>query len=380
MMFTVTPIFDSEFHAAASRFAKDAEIENSGLQRADDKKRFHEKKWRETIDLGWPACLIPEEDGGLGGTVIDFCALLEGTATHALPLSLSAGMGLPAILLSALDFQNKASLLSSMAEGSVRLQPIYQPLDPFLKQMSHEMTLRIKTASNATVLDGKVAGVEHIPQATHYLLCCANQEGNPSLWLIPTTEISPVISHEIRIDSRDSLSLTFNAQPLREEWCIAFGSSFSTAYDRMFNFGALFSCVEAVSSMGTALEQTIRYLSERQQFGVTLSTFQVLRHDVANVYAKYESIRAFVSAFTQKVSDTGVIPERELSLLKIYLSQVGPKLAHTVIQVHGGMGMTEELWATRLNKRILMTSLEYGDGQFHSERAHTLQKMVEQHA
>jgi alkylation response protein AidB-like acyl-CoA dehydrogenase len=132
--------------------------------------------------------------------------------------------------------------------------------------------------------------------------------------------------------------------------------------------------------MGTALEQTIRYLSERQQFGVTLSSFQVLRHDMANVYAKYESIRALVSAFTRKVSDTGVIPERELSLLKIYLSQVGPTLAHTVIQVHGGMGMTEELWATRLNKRILMTSLEYGDGQFHSERAHTLQKMVEQYA
>lgn len=379
-MFTVTPIFESEFHDSASRFAKDAEIENSGLHHAEDKKRFHEKKWRETIDLGWSACLIPEEYGGLGGTVLDFCALLEGTATHALPLPLSTGLGLPTILLSVLDFKNKASLLSSIAEGSVRLQPIYQPLDPFLKQMSHEMTLRIETASNAIVLDGKVAGVEHIPQATHYLLCCANQEGNPSLWLIPTTEISAENSHEIRIDSRDSISLNFNAQPLRDEWCIASGSSFSKAYDRMFNFGALFSCVEAVSSMGTALEQTIRYLSERQQFGVTLSTFQVLRHDVANVYAKYESIRALVSAFTQKVSDTGVIPERELSLLKIYLSQVGPKLAHTVIQVHGGMGMTEELWATRLNKRILMTSLEYGDGQFHSERAQTLQKMVEQHA
>lgn len=379
-MFTVTPIFNSEFHDSASRFAKDAEIENSGLHHAEDKKRFHEKKWRETIDLGWSACLIPEEYGGLGGTVLDFCALLEGTATHALPLPLSTGLGLPTILLSALDFKNKASLLSAIAEGSVRLQPIYQPLDPFLKQMSHEMTLRIETVSNAIVLDGKVTGVEHVPQATHYLLCCAKQEGNPSLWLIPTTEISPAISHEIRIDSRNSLSLNFNAQHLREEWCIASGPFFSTAYDRMFNFGALFSCVEAVSSMGTALEQTIRYLSERQQFGVTLSTFQVLRHDIANIYAKYESIRAFVSAFTQKVSDTGVIPKRELSLLKIYLSQVGPKLAHTVIQVHGGMGMTEELWATRLNKRILMTSLEYGDGQFHSERAQTLQKMVEQHA
>jgi len=182
------------------------------------------------------------------------------------------------------------------------------------------------------------------------------------------------VSHEIRIDSRDSLSFTFNAQRLENDWCIASGSSLETSFSRMFNYGALLSSVEAVASMGAALEQTLRYLSERQQFSVTLSSFQVLRHYLADVYAKYDSIRAFISAFTRKVSDTGEIQNRELSLLKLYLSQVGPKLAHTVIQVHGGMGMTEELWATRLNKRLLMTNLEFGDGQFHAERAHLTTK------
>jgi alkylation response protein AidB-like acyl-CoA dehydrogenase len=326
------------------------------------------------IALGWSACLIPEADGGLDGSLLDFCALLEGTATHALPLPLSSGMGLPAILLEPLSFKEKSSLLSSMAEGSIRLQLIYQPLDPFLKQMSHEMTLKIIQIADACVLEGKVAGVERVPEATHLLLCCQNQDGDPSLWLIPSNEISPIVSHEIRIDSRDSLSFTFNTQKLRNDWCIASGSSLEKSFARMFNYGALLSSVEAVASMGAALEQTIRYLSERQQFDVTLSSFQVLRHYLADVYAKYDSIRAFVSAFTRKVSDAGDIQHRELSLLKLYLSQVGPTLAHTVIQVHGGMGMTEELWATRLNKRLLMTNLEFGDGQFHAERAHITTK------
>lgn len=369
MTFTVTPLFGSEFQESASRFAKDAEIESSGLHNADQKRLFRDQKWKETIALGWSACLIPEADGGLGGSLLDFCALLEGTATHALPLPLSSGMGLPALLLAPLSFKSKPSLLSSMADGSVRLQLIYQPIDPFLIQMSHELTLKINKTSSSNVLNGKVAGVERVPQATHFLLCCASEDGNPSLWLIPIKEISSTTSHEIRIDSRDSLTLTFNAQPLQKEWLIASGSEFAQAYAQMFNYGALLSCVEAVASMGTALEQTIRYLSERQQFGVTLSTFQVLRHYIADVYAKYDSIRAFVSAYTRKVSDTGEVQSRELSLLKLYLSQVAPKIAHTVIQVHGGMGMTEELWATRLNKRLLMTNLEFGDGQFHAERA-----------
>ena len=374
MTFTVTPLFGSEFQESASRFAKDAEIEGSGLLSADQKRQHRDQKWKEMIALGWSACLIPEIDGGLGGSLLDFCALLEGTATHALPLPLSSGMGLPTILLEPLSFKEKSSLLSSMAEGSIRLQLIYQPLDPFLKQMSHEMTLKIIQITDACVLEGKVAGVERVPEATHLLLCCQNQDGDPSLWLIPSNEISPIVSHEIRIDSRDSLSFTFNTQKLRNDWCIASGSSLEKSFARMFNYGALLSSVEAVASMGAALEQTIRYLSERQQFGVTLSSFQVLRHYLADVYAKYDSIRAFVSAFTRKVSDAGDIQHRELSLLKLYLSQVGPTLAHTVIQVHGGMGMTEELWATRLNKRLLMTNLEFGDGQFHAERAHITTK------
>ena len=374
MTFTVTPLFGSEFQESASRFAKDAEVESSGLLNADQKRHHLDQKWKEMIELGWSACLIPEAEGGLDGSLLDFCALLEGTATHALPLPLSSGMGLPAILLAPLSFKEKSSLLSAMADGSIRPQLIYQPLDPFLKQMSHEMTLKIIQSAGSCVLEGKVAGVERVPEATHLLLCCQNQDDDPSLWLIPSHEISPTVSHEIRIDSRDSLSFTFNAQKLQNDWCIASGSSLETPFERMFNYGALLSSVEAVASMGAALEQTIRYLSERQQFGVALSSFQVLRHYLADVYAKYDSIRAFVSAFTRKVSDTGEIQHREVSLLKLYLSQVGPKLAHTVIQVHGGMGMTEELWATRLNKRILMTNLEFGDGQFHAERAHITTK------
>jgi len=237
--------------------------------------------------------------------------------------------------------------------------------------MSREMTLRIETQADSNVLSGKVSGVEQIPGATHFLLCCANQQNVPGLWLIPCQEVHPALSLEIRIDSRDSMSLTFQDQPLSNDRRIAHGPALEKAFEKMFNYGALFSCVEAAACMGSVLEQTIRYLSERKQFGVTLSTFQVLRHDIADVYAKYDSIRAFVTAFVRRVSATGDCPSRELSLLKLYLSEVGPKLAHTVIQVHGGMGMTEELWATRLNKRILMTNLEFGDGQFHAERALT---------
>lgn len=380
MTFTVKPLFGSEFQESAARFAKDADLANNSLHDLSEKRLFRDKKWKEAIELGWAACLVSEEDGGLGGTLLDFCALLEGTAQYALPLPISAGFGLPALLLSSLNFDGKQALLAAIADGTIRLQPIFQPLDPFMQQMSQDMTLRIQGSSKGIALNGKVAGLEYVPDATHYLLCCAQADGSPALWLLATDDVSATVSHEIRIDSRDSITVTFDQQPLHLQWRISSGAPFAKAFERMRDYGALFACVEAVSSMGAALEQTIRYLSERKQFDVTLSTFQVLRHYLADVYAKYDCFRALVSAQTRLASASGTVSARDISLLKIYLSQVGPKLAHTVIQAHGGMGMTEELWATRLNKRILMTNLEYGDGQYHTERAYTLSTADKQHA
>ncbi|MDO9023958.1 acyl-CoA dehydrogenase family protein [Zwartia sp.] len=380
MTFTVKPLFGSEFQESAARFAKDADLASSAIHEASGKRSFREKKWKEAIDLGWAACLISEADGGLGGTLLDFCALLEGTAQYALPLPVSTGLGLPALLLSSLNFEGKQALLGAIADGTVRLQPIFQPLDPFMQQMSRDMTLSIQASPQGLSLNGKVSGLELVPDATHYLLCCAQADGSPSLWLLATDDVNASVSHEIRIDSRDSISISFAHQSLHLQWRLSSGDVFASAFDQMRDYGALFACVEAVSSMGAALEQTIRYLSERKQFDVTLSTFQVLRHYLADIYTKYDCFRALVSAQTRQASASGRLSARDISLLKIYLSQVGPKLAHTVIQTHGGMGMTEELWATRLNKRILMTNLEYGDGQYHTERAYTLTKAEEQHA
>lgn len=380
MTFTVKPLFGSEFQESAARFAKDADLANTSLHTPTDKQRFHEEKWKAAIELGWAACLISEEEGGLGGTLLDFCALLEGTAQYALPLPVSAGFGLPALLLSSLSFAGKEALLGAMADGTIRLQPIFQPLDPFTQQMSQNMTLSIQTSGHGMDLNGTVSGLERVPDATHYLLCCAQADGSPTLWLLPTDDVRVAVSHAVRIDSRDSISVTFDQQPLHLQWRLASGAVLESALAHMRDIGALFACVEAVASMGAALEQTIRYLSERKQFDVTLSTFQVLRHYLADVYTKYDCFRALVSALTRQASASGRIAARDVSLLKLYLSQVGPKLAHTVIQTHGGMGMTEELWATRLNKRILMTNLEYGDGQYHAERAYTLSKADEQHA
>ena len=375
MTFIVKPIFESEFRDAAMRFAKDADTHASGVTDLGQKLELRRAKWSEALELGWAACLVPEAYGGLGGTTIDFCALLEGVSHYALPLPVCSGMGLPAVLLSEVTFSGKEALLTAISNGSIRLQPVWRSLDPYCKLLDEETSLSAQSSSANWSLNGRVSGLEEVPDATHYLIACngnAQGEANPVLFLVPIGSDHVQVTREMRIDGRYTVSLNFNGQTATDAEVLAHGHGLGKALDRTFAIGTLFVCVEAVASMGSVLEQTIRYLSERKQFGVTLSSFQVLRHYVADAYVRYECFRAFVAAQAEATRSGVGIQDRDLSLLKLYLSQVGPRVAHMVIQTHGGMGMTEELWATRLNKRILMANFEFGDGQYHRERLATI--------
>ena len=115
------------------------------------------------------------------------------------------------------------------------------------------------------------------------------------------------------------------------------------------------------------LEQTIAYLNERVQFDARLASFQVLRHRVADLYVAQENARALVSGLLDRVAE-GEWPERELDLAKLHLGLASRRFAAATIQLHGGMGMTEELPASRLAKRLLMVEFEYGGTPFHETR------------
>ncbi len=109
--------------------------------------------------------------------------------------------------------------------------------------------------------------------------------------------------------------------------------------------------------MGHALELTIAYLSTRSQFGVKLSTFQALRHQLSQAYVDYENARAQWQAALAAWA-RGELTARTTALLQLSMARIGRTVAQSVIQLHGGMGMTEELLAARLAKRLIVNAFE----------------------
>jgi alkylation response protein AidB-like acyl-CoA dehydrogenase len=127
------------------------------------------------------------------------------------------------------------------------------------------------------------------------------------------------------------------------------------------DLATLATALDIAATLGASIEHCIAYLSARVQFGVALASFQVLRHKVVELYVDYESASVLLARLVAETVASGQLASRDASLCKLYLNALARRGAETAIQLHGGMGMTAELPATRLARRLLCAEFEHGD-------------------
>jgi alkylation response protein AidB-like acyl-CoA dehydrogenase len=364
MPFSAAPMVPGDLFESASRLALARDPAFARLPRPEERAAFLAEAWDEVAALGWPSVAVPEAAGGAGGTLRDVAALVEGGARGALALPLASALGVAPILLEAAG-QGGMPLLAGLAEGAARVAAALEPLHGAASGSPFATSLE----GAAPRLSGALIGVDGTPGVTHLLVATAI-EGEPVLLAVDRSDARVRLWHHERIDARPTLDLGFGDGAVLDGTLLARGPAIAEAMARAMRAGALLVCVEAVGVMGALLEQTIAYLNERVQFDARLASFQVLRHRVADLYVVQENARALVSGLLDRVAE-GQWPEREIDLAKLHLGLASRRFAAATIQLHGGMGMTEELLASRLAKRLLMVEFEYGDTPFHE--AHLLE-------
>jgi alkylation response protein AidB-like acyl-CoA dehydrogenase len=121
------------------------------------------------------------------------------------------------------------------------------------------------------------------------------------------------------------------------------------------------TALDIAATLGATIEHCIAYLSTRVQFGVALASFQVLRHQVVELYVDYESASVLLARLVADTVASGQLTARDAALCKLYLGTLARRGAEASIQLHGGMGMTAELPAARLARRLLCAEFEQGD-------------------
>jgi alkylation response protein AidB-like acyl-CoA dehydrogenase len=348
--FAATPMQPGDLHDTAHRLAARFAARCGRLADVAARQGQQAETWDEIQGLGWAALAIPERAGGAGGRFGDVAALVEGAARGALALPVAACCGVAPLLLA-----DAPALLDRIIAGSARVAPAFAAWHGAAAGGG----FACRWEAGAPVLSGSLLGVEAPPGATHLALAC-DIAGEAAILGIAIDDPRLTRRWHERLDNRPSLDLGFGGGTALPGTVLLRGPAAAAATRRAQQAARLLGCVEAVAAMGAALEQTIAYLSTRVQFDAPLATQQVLRHRVADLFVAQEVMRAEVAALLDAVA-AGAWPERGIALAWLHIAPAARRFAAAVIQLHGGMGMTEELPATRLNKRLLMLAFEAGD-------------------
>ena len=369
MAFVSEPMLSGDLYDSAAKLGRAANAEL--LRLADPAARVDAgaRWWTEVVALGWPILAIPEACGGVGGSVEDVASLVEGAASDALLLPVAAICGVLPLVLAAASPDRVGALAAGIAEGSARLCPVLEAYHGWAPAADRPRA--VQAPDGSLRLYGTALGVEILAAPTGYVLACpvADALGHeqPGLILVPASVLPAPFRYE-RMDGRLSADLSFTATALPADALLARGAAVADQVKAALELGALLTCVEVVSALGAALGCVITYLSERKQFGVALSSLQALRHKVAETYITYEMLKALVQHVLRTAGQGGGPASRDVALAKLHVGRSARKAAETIIQLHGGMGMTQELPATRMNKRLLMAEFDYGDAAWHARQ------------
>lgn len=330
------------------------------LRDDNDPVGFSRDLWRQMADLGWTGFLVSEDYGGSAFGVMGLGQVMEaaGRTLAATPLLSTALLG-----ASILD------LAGSPDQKDEHLPPLVAGERIFalaLEETSRHAPGRIDTtvdaAGNITgkktfVLDGHIADV---------LIVVARDASGPGLHLVNADAPGVTRTRTTMVDSRNAAIVHFdNAPSQRLHGGIA---ALETALDR----ARACLAAEMLGSASEAFERTVQYLKDRKQFGVQIGTFQALKHRAAQMFCEIEVTRSAVTAALSALDDDANDAAALASLAKAKANDTIYLCGNEGVQMHGGIGMTDEHEIGFFMKRARVAQATFGDAAFHRDRYATL--------
>ena len=334
---------------------------------------FDTGTWQQMVELGWTGITIPEDFGGLGFGYMGMGVVLEecGRTLTASPLWATAVVGSSAILHGGTDAQ-KNELLPQIAAGELLLAlaleetPHHNPYGAktVATKSADGYTL---TGSKTFVIDGHVA---------NKLVVVARTAGNAgdrdglTLVMVDRDAAGVSMTRTIMADSRNAANATFDGA---QGELLGIEGKGADVLDKALDAGRILLAAEMLGSIQECYTRTIEYLKTREQFGVAIGSFQALKHRAAEMFCEIELSKSVVmEALSALDEDSEEVPELA-SLAKARLNDTYNLVSSEGVQMHGGIGMTDEYEIGFFMKRSRVSEHTFGGSAFHRDRYGVLQ-------
>ncbi|HEY0941850.1 MAG TPA: acyl-CoA dehydrogenase family protein [Steroidobacter sp.] len=358
------------FRDAAKRFvAERAPVAQLRKLRDDaDPTGFSRPLWKEMAEMGWAGVLVPEEYGGVsfGFVGAGLLAAEIGRNLSATPLLSSAVLAVTALLRGGTPEQ-KETLLPAIAGGDLVVAFATDECErhaPY--QISTRCAGKYKVSGRKPhVLDGHVADRLIVTARTSGDI--GSRDGITLLLVDPKAD-GVTISRSSMVDSRNSAVVELRDVIVDEANVIGTFDKGAIVLDAVLDAGRAVLAAELLGVAEEAFERTLAYLREREQFGVKIGTFQALQHRAAHLFCEIELVRSVVLRTMQALDAQDPTASSLVCLAKAKASDVARIATNEAVQMHGGIGMTDEFDIGFFMKRARAAAETFGDQFYHTDR------------
>lgn len=327
---------------------------------------FSTDVWQEMVSLGWASIPFSETDGGLGLGLAHFALVTEALGRVLAPEPLISSVGLAGQAIArAAESDQRSRWLPGLIEGTHRAVLAYE--EPGRRFSRVPESCRAAPSGDGFVLRGEKTGVLDGVGA-ELLVVSARLEGGPALFVVgsgaPGVEVIPLR----RLDARNAARVSFVDVEVSARDVLAGPDTAHRVIDQVIDWATVALCAEMLGSMSRAFELTVAYLKDRTQFGVPVGSFQALQHRAAAIFVEHELARAAVMTAARHLDANGSEGPAWVSAAKARCNDAFLLTANEAIQMHGGIGMTDEHDIGLFLKRARVAEMTFGDSAYHRDR------------
>jgi alkylation response protein AidB-like acyl-CoA dehydrogenase len=337
----------------------------------DDERGYPRELWDQMVELGWTGVMIPEKYGGIGGSYLDLCILLEAMGAVCCPGPFFATVVLGGLtLLAAGSDEQKRLYLPKIADGDIIFA--LATTEPGIWYDLSRITMSATLDQDEYVLDGTKLFVEN-GHIADYFICAARTDSEAGSAAGLTLFLIDAKSPGIQCTSTQTLGYERHCEVVLDKVRVPEANvlgEVDQAFEILENLqekAAVTKCAELVGCIQTAFDMTVKYAKDRKQFGRPIGSFQAMQHHCANMVVDVDGSRFMTYQAAWKITE-GLPAGREAAMAKAWTSDASRRVTSLAHQIHGAISFTEEYDVHLFYRRAKAGEVAFGDTEYHLER------------
>ena len=333
---------------------------------------YSKEYWGSMADLGWLGLAFDEEDGGFGGNQIDTLVLMEqfgkGLVLEPFLANIVLGGG---IIKRAASSAIKESIIPSLMEGKLQITLAYA--EEQSRFDIEDVATAAREEDGGFVINGKKSMVLNAESADKIIVVTRTSgsqvdENGISLFIVDASSEGVEKQNFPTVDGLRASEITFEDVKVSSEALVGEKDKGFKILQAVVNDAILALSAEAVGAMEVLYKDTVEYTQQREQFDHALSDFQVLQHRMVDMFMEYEQCKSLLFRATLETVEDPDLAQRTIHALKHLIGKSGIFVGESAVQLHGGMGVTEELRIGHFFKRLLVIDSQFGNADFHLDK------------